>query len=364
MLARLGKPVAALVLSAALIALILLALGASPFSVFAALWEGAFGNWLAATDTLVKATPLVFTGLAVSIAFSGSLWNIGAEGQLLMGALGAGALGIALDGWPRPLAVAMVLVAGAAGGALWGAIGGWLRERREVNEVISTIMLNFVAVQLLSYAVHGPLIEPSHSYPKSPPIARPAQMWTFAPPSRLNAGMILAAALALAAWLWLFHSRSGFEVRAMGRNRRAAAFFGIPVARLGLLTMALSGALAGLGGAVQVSAITHRLYESFSPGWGYEAIAVALVARLNPLGVILTALLFGALDNGSQAMQRSQGVSPVLVQVIQGMVILILLVFDTKAWAALSGALWPGAAAAARAAAPEAGAVAGGGGDA
>jgi len=352
------------VLSAALIALILLALGASPFAVFAALWEGAFGNWLAATDTLVKATPLVFTGLAVSIAFSGSLWNIGAEGQLLMGALSAGALGIALDGWPRTLAVAMVLIAGAAGGALWGAIGGWLRERREVNEVISTIMLNFVAVQLLSYAVHGPLIEPSHSYPKSPPIGRAAQMWTFAPPSRLNAGMILAAALALAAWLWLFHSRSGFEVRAMGRNRRAAAFFGIPVARLGLVTMALSGALAGLGGAVQVSAITHRLYESFSPGWGYEAIAVALVARLNPLGVILTALLFGALDNGSQSMQRSQGVSPVLVQVIQGMVILILLVFDTRAWAGLSGALWPGAAAAACASAPDAGAAVGGGGDA
>jgi simple sugar transport system permease protein len=130
----------------------------------------------------------------------------------------------------------------------------------------------------------------------------------------------------------------------MGRNRRVAAFFGIPVARLGIATMALSGALAGLGGAVQVSAITHRLYESLSPGWGYEAIAVALVARLNPLGVMLTALLFGALDNGSQAMQRSQGVSPVLVQVIQGMVILILLAFDTRAWAGLGDALWRGGA--------------------
>ncbi len=128
--------------------------------------------------------------------------------------------------------------------------------------------------------------------------------------------------------------------------------------------MALSGALAGLGGAVQVSAITHRLYESFSPGWGYEAIAVALVARLNPLGVMLTALLFGALDNGSQAMQRSQGVSPVLVQVIQGIVILILLAFDTRAWAGLSDTLWLGGGAAARSSAPEADAPAGSGGDA
>src|SRR5579863_1785538 len=339
MLARLARPVASLLLTAALIALVLLALGASPIVVFAALWEGAFGNWLATTDTLVKTTPLVFTGLAVAIAFRGALWNSGAEGQLLVGALAASALGIALDGWPRPLAVGLVLLAGAAGGALWSGICGWLRERRAVSEIISTIMLNFVAVQLLSYAVHGPLIEPSRAYPESAPIARAAELWTFVPPSRLNAGMLLALALAFASWLWLFRSRSGFELRAMGRNRRVAAFFGIPVARLGIAAMALSGALAGLGGAVQVSAITHRLYESFSPGWGYEAIAVALVARLNPLGVMLTALLFGALDNGAQAMQRSQGISPVLVQVIQGMVILILLAFDTRTWADLSGAL-------------------------
>jgi general nucleoside transport system permease protein len=362
MLARLAKPVAALALSAALLGLILLALGASPFAVFAALWDGAFGDWLAVTETLVKATPLIFTGLAVSIAFRGALWNIGAEGQLLVGALAAGALGIALDGWPRPLAVGLVLLAGAVGGALWSGICGWLREQRAVSEVISTIMLNFVAVQLLSYAVHGPLMEPSRSYPKSAPIARAAELWTFAPPSRLNAGMLLAIAVALGSWLWLFHCRSGFELRAMGRNRRVAAFFGFPVARLGISAMALSGALAGLAGAVQVSAITHRLYESLSPGWGYEAIAVALVARLHPLGVILTALLFGALDNGSQAMQRGQGVSPVLVQVIQGMVILILLAFDTRAWAGLSAALWAGGAA--RAAVSQADAAAGSGGDA
>lgn len=345
MLVRLGKPLAALVLAAALIALILLALGASPLGVFAALCEGAFGNWLAATDTLVKATPLVFTGLAVAIAFQGALWNIGADGQLLVGALAAGALGTALGGWPRAFALAAVLLCGAAGGAIWGGLCGWLRERRGVNEVISTIMLNFVAAQALSFAVHGPLMEPAHAYPESARIARAAELWMYAPPSRLNAGMILALALAAAGWLWLFHSAGGFQLRAMGRNRRAAAFFAIPVARLGVWTMALSGALAGLGGAVQVSAITHRLYETFSPGWGYEAIAVALVARLNPLGVLAAALLFGALDNGSQAMQRSQGVSPELVQVIQGMVILILLAFDTAAWPGLGEALWGGGAA-------------------
>ncbi len=344
MAARLIKPLAALAVAALLVALVLILLGASPLTVFAALWEGAFGNWIAATDTLVRTTPLIFTGLAVSIAFQGALWNIGADGQLLIGALTAGAVGMRLDGWPRPAAVASTLICGATGGALWGGICGWLRERRSVNEVISTIMLNFVAAQVMSFAVHGPLMEPSHAYPQSAPVARAAELWMFLPPSRLNAGMILAVGLAVALALWLFHSRVGFELRAMGRNRRAAAFFGVPVARLSSYGMGLSGALAGLGGAVQLSAITHRLYESFSPGWGYEAIAVALVARLSPLGVLPSALLFGALDNGSQAMQRSQGVSPVLVQVIQGMVILILLAFDTSALSAMREALWRGGA--------------------
>jgi general nucleoside transport system permease protein len=334
-LGSVAKPLAALALAAILVALVLLVLGASPVSVFAALGAGAFGNWFALTDTIVKATPLVFAGLAIAVAFQGALWNIGADGQLLVGALAAGAIGPHLGAWPRPLAILLMLAAGAIGGALWGGICGWLRARRDVNEVISTIMMNFVAVELLSWAVHGPLIEASGAYPTSATVAPSAKLYMFFPPSRLNAGMILAIALAIACYLLLFHTEAGFELRALGRNRRTSAFFGIPIAALTVWAMALSGALAGLGGAVQVSAITHRLYERFSPGWGYEAIAVALVARLNPAGVLLTSLLFGALDNGSQAMQRMQGVSPVLVQVIQGLVILILLAFDTSAFARL-----------------------------
>jgi general nucleoside transport system permease protein len=335
MLSALGKPLAALGLAAAIIALAIAALGASPAAVFIALYEGAFGNWLALTDTLVKATPLVFTGLAISLAFSAALWNIGADGQLIAGAIAAGATGPYLGAWPRPLAIAAMLSAGAAGGAAWGGIAGWLRARRDTNEVISTIMLNFVAVQMLSWVVHGPLMEPSRAYPASTPIAQNARLYMFLAPSRLNAGMILALVLAAMCAVALYRTAAGFELRAMGRNRRAAKFFAIPIARLTIWVMALSGALAGLGGAVQVCAITHRLYEKFSPGWGYEAIAVALVARLNPLAVVASAVFFGALDNGSQAMQRSAGVSPELVQVIQGMVILILLAFDTPAWASL-----------------------------
>ena len=147
--------------------------------------------------------------------------------------------------------------------------------------------------------------------------------------------MLLAVVLAAACYMLLFNTSAGFELRAMGRNRRAAMFFGVRIPALTVWVMAFSGALAGLGGAVQVSAISHRLYEKLSPGWGFEAIAVALVARLNPIAVVPAALLFGALDNGSQAMQRTQGISPELVQVIQALVILIILAFDTPAWTGL-----------------------------
>jgi ABC-type uncharacterized transport system permease subunit len=339
-MAALARPVAALIAAASLIAGVLLALGASPVSVFTALWDGAFGNWLVFIDTLTKSTPLLFCGLAIAIAFEGALWNIGANGQLLAGAMCAGALGPGLGGCPHAVATTMLLVAGAAGGAIWGGIPGWLRARREVNEVISTIMLNFVAAQVLSWLVHGPLIEASRAYPMSVPIARVAELRLYLRPSRLNLGMLLAVALAFACYAFLYHTEKGLELRAMGRNRGASAFSGINTSALTVSAMALSGALAGIGGATHLGAITHRLYETLSPGWGYEAIAVALIARLNPLAIVPSAILFGALDNGAQAMQRTQGVSPVLVQVIQGLVIMILLALDTNAWSTLREALW------------------------
>ncbi|HLW69145.1 MAG TPA: ABC transporter permease [Candidatus Binataceae bacterium] len=327
-LGALAAPLAAIILAGLLVTLVLIALGAAPAMVLAALADGAFGNRLACVDTLVKATPLLYCALAVAIAFEGALWNIGADGQLIVGALAAGACGPRLGGWPHPAAILVMLLAGALGGALWGAFAGWLRARRDVNEVISTIMLNFTAAQLLSWAVHGPLMEASGAFPESAPIAASAELHHFLPPSRLNLGMLLAVLLAVACYVFLFHTAMGFELRALGRNRRAAAWFGISAKRLTIMTLTLSGALAGLGGAVHVAAVTDRLYESLSPGWGYEAIAVALVAQLNPLAIIPSAIFFGALDNGAQSMQRTAGVSPVLVQVIQALVIILLLAFD------------------------------------
>jgi simple sugar transport system permease protein len=253
--------------------------------------------------------------------------------------MAAGALGPTLGGWSHLPAIALMLLAGAGAGGLWGGAAGWLRARRDVNEVIATIMMNFVAAQVLSWLVHGPLMEASRAYPMSGSIAQAAELRLYFPPSRLNLAMLLAVVIAAACYALLFHTEAGFELRAMGRNRHASAFFGIPTAALTIRTLALSGAIAGLGGAVHLAAITHRLYESFSPGWGYEAIAVALVARLNPLAIVPASVLFGALDNGAQAMQRTQGVSPVLVQVIEAMVIMILLACDATALASLGETL-------------------------
>lgn len=324
-----AKPLLAVALSGGLLIVVLIALGASPVVVMAALIRGSCGSWLAFTETLVKATPLVFTGLAVSIAFRAALWNIGADGQLLLGALLATAVGVHLQNVAAPIAVTIVLAAGTLAGAFWGGICGYIRVRFRVSEVISTIMLNYVAVQLVAWAVHGPLIQTGGAYPASNAIAPGARLLQFLPPSRLNLGMVAALVLAVIAYIWLFHSRRGFELRAIGQNPRAAAFCAIPVGGLTIATLAISGALSGLGGAVQVAAITHRLYEQFSPGWGFEAIAVSLVARLNPIAVLGTALFFGALDNGAQAMQRAAGVSPTLVQVTEALVILVALVFET-----------------------------------
>jgi len=324
----------AIAASAAIVSIVLMALGASPIAVAATLIEGGFGSWLTFSETLVRSTPLIFTGLAVAIAFEGAIWNIGADGQLIMGAMAAGAIGPALGGWPHIGAVAIVLVLGAVAGAVWGALCGWLKAARNVSEIISTIMLNFVAAQLIAWAVHGPLIQPSRAYPASAPIADAACFAHYFLPSRMNFGMAIAIACAIACQIALFHTTWGFKVRAIGRNVRAARFFGIATGRLTVAVMGLAGAFAGLGGAVQVAAYNHRLYENFSPGWGYEAIAVALVARLSPIGIIPCAILFGALDNGSQTLQSGLGVSPEIVNVIEGLIILILLAIDSSTCAA------------------------------
>lgn len=311
---------AALLTSGILIALS----GRDPILAFTALAQGAFGSWDGLSEVCVKACPLLLTGLAIALSFQTGMWNIGAEGQLLVGALATAAIGTAVTGLPAPVGILACLAGAAAAGAAWAGIAGQLKLRRNVNEVISTIMLNFVALHLVSYLVQGPLMEAGGRYPQSAALAPSLWLPRLLPTHRLHLGIVLALLAAAAVHVLLYRARAGYEMRATGANLQAARLAGINVEQRFLLAVLLSGALAGLAGGIEVAAVTRRVYERFSPGWGFTAIAVGLLGRLSPLGVVLSAFFFGALDAGSSAMQRVAGVSSVLIAVIQATVILFL----------------------------------------
>lgn len=311
----------------ALLALVLALGGYDAGRALGALWRGSFGGGYAiGSATLVRATPLVLTGLAVAFAFRAGVWNIGAEGQLLAGAATGTALALLLPAAlaaPGALVVPAVLLAGGVAGAMWAGIAALLRRRFRVPEVISTIMLNFVAVSLVGWLVRGPLQEPLGIYPQSGTITESARLPVLLAGSRLHAGALLAlAAAVLLAWL-LRATAAGFRVRAAGANPDAARVAGgIDVARTTTLVFLASGALAGLAGATEVSGVTWALYENLSPGYGFTAIAVALLARLDPLLVVASGILFGALEAGGAAMQRDAGVPSVVVEIVEALLIL------------------------------------------
>lgn len=326
-------------------------LGADVGESLAALWRGAAGSPDALLSaTLVRATPLVLAGLGVAIAFRGGVLNIGAEGQLLAGATAAAAVGV------LPLAYGAVwpataLVAAALAGSAWAAGPAWLKRRFGALEVISTIMLNFVAVQLVGFLVRGPLQEPSGVYPQSPEIAVGARLPVVVTGSRLHAGVLVAFALVAAATYGLGRTAAGFRLRAVGLNPEAAASAGlIDVARVQTRAFLASGALAGLAGGVQVLGVTFALYENLSPGYGYSAIAVALLGRLHPVGVVVSGLLLGGLSAGAAAMQRDAGVPAGVTAVVEAVLVLGLLaaqaVAPASAWWRLTNSARPAAPAA------------------
>ena len=324
-----GVALALAMLALALLAAILAAGGYDVPVALTALVRGAVGTsdavWSA---TLVRATPLLITGLAITLAFRAGVLNIGAEGQLLVGAAAATAVGLAWHG-PALLVVSAVLVAGIVAGGLWAAIAAVLKLRFGVLEVISTLMLNFVAQYLLGWLVRGPMQEPTHIYPQSATLDAVARLPVVVAGSRLHAGFLLALVLAGVLALVLERTAAGFRVRVVGASPTAAESAGrIDASRVAFGAFVVSGALAGLAGAVEVGGVTFALYENISPGYGFSAIAVALLARLHPLGVVATAILFGALEAGGVAMQRDAGVPSVVVSVVEAVLILMVVAAD------------------------------------
>jgi simple sugar transport system permease protein len=303
--------------------------GISVTTVFSALLSGAAGDTYRLAETAVKACPLLFTGLAVALALHVGVWNIGAEGQLLLGALATAWISQYVAPLPMFLALPLVCITALIAGLIWAGGAALLKQHRHVNEVISTIMLNFIAVSLVSYCVQGPLMETEGRYPQTDVLPAVARLPLLLPPTRLHLGIPLALIIAPIVWAFLYRTKAGFRLRATGANPTAARFAGITVDREITRALLLSGALAGLAGGIEVSGITHRVYEKFSPGYGYTAIAVALVGQRSPLGVVFAAIFFGALEAGSGSLQRLAGISSVLVSVIQATVVLFLAAYSS-----------------------------------
>jgi simple sugar transport system permease protein len=332
----LGRPVrvAGAALGAGFGALVLglWALGYQPAEAFRALWNGAFGSWYAlASSTLVRAVPLIILGFGFALAFRGGTLNIGMEGQFLIGAIAATWVGLQVGHWPAVAAVPAVWLAGLLAGALWVALPVALRLRFGVLEVISTLLLNFVADGLVSFMVQGPLQERQGIYPQSDQVA--ASAWLpVVPGTRLHLGLALALVLAAAGALGFSRTAWGFRLKVVGAGPRAAWISGrIAAPRLMAAALLLSGGIAGLGGAVEIGGVTHALFQNLSPGYGFTAIAVALLGRGHPLGIILTGVLFGALDAGAGAMQREAGIPSVAVAVVQATIILVIVVAEAAA---------------------------------
>ncbi len=325
-LAGFGRAGGAMAASLVVAGMLMLLAGHDPVGAYAAMARGVFGSPDRIAVALNRATPYLLAGSGVALCFRAGLANIGAEGQIALGGLAAAAAALLAPGWLPGLAMpAAALLAAATAGAAWSALAGVLRVWRGVHEVLSTLLLNFVAALLVAEALHGDMGEDGSGFPQSPMLDPSAWLPPLVQGLELHAGApaALLAAAVLQAVLW--RTVPGFQWRLLGFSPRAARYAGVPVARATVAVMAVGGALAGVAGGVEVLGVHQRLIEGFSAGFGFAAVAIALVAAAEPLAVVPAAVFFAALETGSQAMQRATGVPSSLVLVIQGLTLLFVL---------------------------------------
>ena len=302
---------------------------AEALEAYKALLQGSVGSVRAISQTLTEATPLIFTGLAVALAFRAGLFNIGGEGQLLMGGMLAVLAGFTFTGLPWFIHLPLAVLAGAIGGAIWGFVPGFLKAKTGAHEVIVTIMMNYIAYRLVDYLLKSALFQREG---RNDPISKtiedsaqlPALLKWLDPAATVHLGLFLAIGAAAVVWWLLFRTNTGFEFRAVGANPSAARYAGMSVTKVYILVMVLSGALAGLAGTGQVLGVLDRASPGFSAGLGFDGIAVALLGRSNPWGVVAAALLFGGLNAGGQYMQANANVGIDLIAVIQALIIIFV----------------------------------------
>ncbi len=275
-------------------------------------------------ESLVTTTPYIFTGVAIALGFQAGLFNIGAEGQLFMGSVMAAWAGFTFKGLPPIIHIPLALGIGFLSGAFWGFIPGWLKAKTGAHEVINTIMMNYIAFNLTEFLVGGPFQDPVSTF-KTPNIEESAKLLRlFEDPLRFNIGFFIAIAVAVVTWYLLYKTTWGFEIRAVGLNPNASKYAGINAALVTILSMALSGGFSGLGGATMMLGVNFRQTQALSTGYGFDAIAVSLLAKNHPLGVILTAMLFGFMRHGSRLMQLETGIPIDIISILQGLIIFFL----------------------------------------
>ena len=313
-------PLTAVLLAALIGAIILIFSGVNPLKAYAALIDGAFGSANTINRTLEKATPLLLSGLAVAFAFKAGLFNIGAQGQLLLGALVSAWLGFVIKGVPPIIHAPLALLGGAIAGGLYGAIPGALKTFTGAHEVITTIMLNYIAINITDYLADGPFKDtsPGNIVARTPAILESAKIGEL---GIFPIGFIVAVLAAIGVWWLLWKTTTGYEIRTVGLNQHAAKYAGIRVARTVILTMVISGILAGLGGAIETQGIVGRYQPGFNVGLGFEGITVALLGKTHPFGVIPAALLVGAMQAGANQMQFRAGVPAEIIDVIQALIL-------------------------------------------
>lgn len=320
-------------------AIMLFLLGANPVEAYTALLQGAFGSQNALADTIVKATPLLLVGLGICIAFRGGVINIGGEGQLIAGAISATYVGLSFPEQPATVVVPLAMAAGFFAGAIWGGIPGLLKAYYGVNEILSTIMMNQIAVQIMNYLLRGPLIDPEQLTRASriPETARLSRSFDLPRlvPTRLHLGALIAVILAFLVYVFLWRTTIGYRIRAVGLNPDASKYAGIQVKRYIVLSLLLSGAFAGLAGGIQVYGVHHFMFTDgsaagFTGSAGFNGIVAALFGKLHPIGTIPASFIFGALLVGANSLQRAMQVPSALITALNGLV--VVFVVGSELW--------------------------------
>lgn len=318
-----ATPIIAAVMALVVSAVIMIAVGYDPLKAYSSLWDGAFGSLNSVANTFSKSVPLMFTGLAVGFALKGGLFNIGAEGQLYVGALAGTCTALFLPGLPRMIMIPLVIITSFIGGMLWGSLVGVIKAKMNINEVIVAILSNYIATYLTSYIVSGPLMEEG-MIAQTPMLPEAALLSKLIPKTQLTTALLLAVLLAVVIYLFYKKTRVGYNIRVVGGNPSGAEASGVNMVGTTVLTMAVSGGIAGIAGITEVIGKYGRFIDGFSPSYGFTGVAVAVLGNNNPFAILLTALLFGALDAGAMKMNRVAGISSTMVMVIQGLVILFV----------------------------------------